>query len=272
MRPGSSDSAKAGAPVLERLFSLGGKTAVVTGAAGGIGRVLAAGLAEAGAAVVVADVDGRGAAQVASGLAGRGLSATAVALDLAKSRSIIAMVRRIRSTHDGIDILVNCAAINRRQPVLEVEPTTFDRILAVNLRGLYQVTQQVAAQMIPRGGGKIIHIGSINSKIGLAGVSVYGATKAAISQVTMVMAVEWAPHNIQVNCIAPGFIRTPLIEPLWQDRRKARWMRSRIAMGRAGTPDELLGTALLLAGPASSYITGQTFFVDGGLLAGGRHW
>ena len=260
------------APILDRLFSLKGKTALVTGAAGGIGRALATGLAEAGAAVILADVNATEVGKVAADLTRRQLSGMAVSLDLAKARSITAMLKKVLATCRGIDILVNCAAINRRQPVLEVDPKTFDRILAVNFRGLYQLTQHVAAQMIPRGGGKVIHIGSINSRIGLAGVSVYGATKAAISQVTMVMAVEWARHNIQVNCIAPGFIRTPLVEPLFRDRRRAAWMRGRIAMERAGTPDELLGMTLLLASPASSYITGQTFFVDGGLLAGGRHW
>ncbi len=267
-RPASLSSA----PVLQRLFDLHGKTALVTGAAGGIGRVLSSGLAEAGAAVVLADVDEQGAATVAKALRERGLSATAAAVDVGNHRSITAMVRRVLKARGGIQILVNCAAINRREPVLDVQPETFDRIVAVNLRGLYQLTQQVAAQMIPNGGGKVIHIGSINSQIGLAGISVYGGTKAAVSQITRVMAVEWARYNIQVNCIAPGFIRTPLTEPLFRDRHRAAWVRSRVAMGRPGQPDELLGITLLLASPASSYITGQTFFVDGGLLAGGRHW
>jgi gluconate 5-dehydrogenase len=258
--------------MLQRLFGLQGKTALITGAAGGIGRVLATGLAEAGAAVALADRDGPGAMTLAKDLARRGMSAMAVAVDVADTRSITRMVRKVLSHCGAIDILVNCAAINRRQPVLEVDPGTFDRIIAVNLRGLYQVSQQVAAHMIPRGGGKIIQIGSINSRLGLAGVSVYGATKGAVSQVTMVMAVEWARHNIQVNCIAPGFMRTALTVPLWGDRSKARWMRGRIAMERPGEPEELLGATLLLASPASSYITGQTYFVDGGLTAGGRPW
>jgi NAD(P)-dependent dehydrogenase (short-subunit alcohol dehydrogenase family) len=274
MRPRPARQRKAaGQDVLQRLFGLQGKTALVTGAAGGIGRALAKGLAEAGAAVALADLDEEAAEEAATDLAGRGLSTVAARVDLADVRSITRMVGGVVRKLGKVDILVNCAAINRRQPVIDVEPATFDRIVAVNLRGLYQVSQQVAAHMIARGGGgKIIHIGSVNSRVGLAGVSVYGATKGAISQVTMVMAVEWARHDIQVNCIAPGFIRTPLIAPLLQDRAKARWIRSRIAMERPGEPAELLGTALLLASPASSYITGQTFYVDGGMLAGGRGW
>jgi NAD(P)-dependent dehydrogenase (short-subunit alcohol dehydrogenase family) len=271
MQPARSVAA-ATQPVLQRLFGLHGKAALITGAAGGIGRALAAGMAQAGAAVVLADLDTRRAAEAAAELRRRDLRATSVGVNVADVRSITRMVRKVLTLHEGIDILVNCAGINRRQPLLEVEAATFDRIVAVNLRGLYQVSQQIAAHMIPRGGGKIIHIGSINSRLGLAGVSVYGATKGAVSQLTMVMAVEWARHNIQVNCLAPGFMRTALTAPLWRDRSKARWMRGRIAMERPGDPEELVGIALLLASPASSYITGQTYCVDGGLTAGGRPW
>ena len=259
--------------VLQRLFGLDGKVALITGAAGGIGRALAAGLAGAGASVAVADLDEKGAKAVAGEFVARGLTAVPVKVDLADARSISRMVATVVDRLGGIDVLVNCAAVNRRQPVLEVDPKTFDRIVAVNFRGLYQVSQQVASHMVARRqGGKIIHIGSINSQVGLAGVSVYGGMKAAISQVTMVMAVEWARHNIQVNCVAPGFMRTPLIAPLLNDRNKARWIRGRIAMERPGHPEELVGITLLLASPASSYITGQTYFVDGGMLAGGRPW
>jgi NAD(P)-dependent dehydrogenase (short-subunit alcohol dehydrogenase family) len=273
MRAKTAQRDGAAQDVLQRLFSLQGKVALVTGAAGGIGRTLAKGLAEAGAAVALADLDEDAVKAVAAGPSASGRVAVAVRVDLADARSITRMVAAVLAKLGKIDILLNCAAINRRQPVVEVEPQTFDRIVAVNFRGLYQVSQQVARHMIQRGeGGKVIHVGSVNSAVGLAGVSVYGGTKGAISQVTMVMAVEWARHGIQVNCIAPGFIRTPLIAPLLQDRAKARWIRSRIAMERPGEPGELLGTALLLASPASSYITGQTFYVDGGMTAGGRPW
>jgi len=259
--------------LLQRLFGLEGKATLVTGAAGGIGRALATGLAEAGAAIALADIDETGAEAAAADLVRRGFSAMAVKVNLADLRSITRMVAKVVRGLGRIDILVNCAAVNRRQPVVEVDPETFDRIVAVNFRGLYQVSQQVASRMIAQGrGGKIIHIGSINSRVGLAGVSVYGGMKAAISQVTMVMAIEWARHNIQVNCIAPGFMRTPLIAPLLSDRKKARWIRGRIAMERPGEPQELVGITLLLASPASSYITGQTYYVDGGMTAGGRPW
>jgi NAD(P)-dependent dehydrogenase (short-subunit alcohol dehydrogenase family) len=119
------------------------------------------------------------------------------------------------------------------------------------------------------GGGKIVHIGSINIFFGLDTVSVYGMTKGAVAQLTKIMAVEWAKDNIQVNCVTPGFVETPLSKPIWSDEYKANWLRSRIAVHRPCTPGELIGVMLLLSSPASSYITGQNIVVDGGFLAGG---
>ena len=118
-------------------------------------------------------------------------------------------------------------------------------------------------------GGKIVHIGSINPFFALGSVSVYGAAKGAVVQVTKVMAVEWAKDNIQVNCVVPGFVATPLSKPLWDQPYKAEWMRSRIPLRRPARPDELVGAVLLLSGPGSSYITGTPIIIDGGVLAGG---
>ena len=131
------------------------------------------------------------------------------------------------------------------------------------------MSQAAHALMKPRRSGKIIHVGSINSHFALGSVSVYGAAKGAVAQLTKVMAVEWAQDNIQVNCVIPGFVATPLSKPLWEDAYKANWMRSRIPARRPATPEEIVGPVLLLAAPASSYITGTTIVVDGGVLAGG---
>src|SRR5258706_11663883 len=122
--------------------------------------------------------------------------------------------------------------------------------------------------MRDQGGGKIIHIGSINIFFALDTVSVYGLTKGAVGQMTKAMAVEWAKDNIQVNCVTPGFVATPLSKPIWSDEYKAHWLRSRIAVHRPGQPEELIGGMLLLSSQASSYITGQNIVVDGGFLAG----
>jgi NAD(P)-dependent dehydrogenase (short-subunit alcohol dehydrogenase family) len=258
--------------VIERLFSLHGRVALITGAAGGIGSVLAKGMADAGATVALADVRAAGAQSIAAGIREAGHAAEAFVVDAARQESIRSLVDAVAERFSRIDILVNCAGINKREPLLEVTQETFERILAVNLRGVFQLSQAVAGIMIRQGGGKIIHIGSLTGEMALAGVSAYGVSKAGVSQLAMSMAVEWARHNIQVNCIVPGFMRTELTTALWADEAKAAWMRGRIAAQRPGEPDELLGAAILLASPGSSYVTGQTWCVDGGVTAGGHPW
>jgi len=255
--------------LLEQLFSLTGKTALITGAGGGIGRVLAVALAEAGAVVGLHDlseaqlVESR---RLVEAVGGRAVTLTADLNDVEACRKLMA------ETHAGLgrlDILINCASMNRRKPIAEVTQDDFDTIMAVNLRSLYFLSQAAQPIMRDQGGGKIVNIGSLNIFYGLAGVSVYGSSKAAVAQVTRVMAVEWAQDNIQVNCVAPGFMDTPLSAPVWADEYKAEWLRGRIPMQRPGQPEELVGAVLLLASPASAYLTGQTLIVDGGVLAGG---
>jgi NAD(P)-dependent dehydrogenase (short-subunit alcohol dehydrogenase family) len=266
-----SAPSEAGGSIFDELFSLRGKVALVTGAAGGIGQVLALGLARAGASLVLCDLQVNDLAGVSTRIESAGGRSKGYFVDLTGQRSIRTMVEEVKRDFGRVDILVNCAAINKREPILEVEESTFDKIVNVNLRGLFQLTQAIVPLM-PESGGKVIHIGSINSEMGLAGVSVYGATKGAVKQLTKVMAVEWAERNIQVNCIIPGFMLTPLSAPMWEDAGKSQWMRDRIAAGRPGEPGELLGLTLYLASQASSYVTGQAIVVDGGVLAGGSHW
>lgn len=258
---------------LESIFGLSGRVALVTGAAGGIGSVLCNALGRVGAEVVLADRDLEGAQLAAGRVASRSAAEPyALDLDLCSESSIKQAVNVVAQRSERIDILVNCAAVNRRQPILEVQQDTFDSILNVNLRGAFLLAREVVPVMIRNGGGKIINVGSINSEFGLSGVSVYGASKGAIKQLTMVMAVEWAEHNIQVNCLAPGFMHTPLSDPLWEIEEKRSWMLGRIAQRRSGEPAELVGALLLLASSASSYMTGQTIIVDGGVCAGGTSW
>lgn len=158
--------------------------------------------------------------------------------------------------------------MNRRKPIVEVTEEDFDAVMAVNLKSIYFLTQ-AAYPHLRANGGKVIHVGSINVFYGLDGVSIYGASKGGLHQLTKVMAVEWAPDNIQVNCVVPGFIYTPLTKPLWDDAQKAHWFRSRLPMRRPGQPEELVGMTLFLAFPASDYLTGQSFIVDGGFTACG---
>lgn len=253
----------------ERCFSLAGKTALVTGASGGIGRTLAVALAEAGAAVGVHGRNRERTEETCRAVEETGGRAAPLIGDIETVEQCRALIAEAHAALGRLDILVNCAATNRRKPLLDATPEDFDAIVAINVRAPYFLSQAAHPYMVAQGGGKIIHIGSINSFYGLDNISLYGLSKGGLAQLTKVMAVEWAPDNIQVNCLTPGFFLTPLTEGLWSQEEKARWFRMRIPVRRPGTPDELVGALLLLAGPASSYITGQTIVVDGGFLAGG---
>jgi NAD(P)-dependent dehydrogenase (short-subunit alcohol dehydrogenase family) len=253
---------------LERLFSLEGKAALVTGASGGIGRVLATGLAQAGAAVAV---HGRKANEIEAtcqSIESAGGKAFAVAADLAEVQSAREVVATTYRAFGRLDVVVNCAGMNRRKAIVHVTEDDYDTIMATNLKSVYFLTQAAHPYLCERG-GKVIHIGSINAYYGLDTVSVYGASKGGLHQLTKVMAVEWANDNIQVNCVVPGFIYTKLAKPLWEDEKKAHWFRSRIPLRRPGLPEDLVGVTLFLASPAADYVTGQAFIVDGGFTAGG---
>jgi NAD(P)-dependent dehydrogenase (short-subunit alcohol dehydrogenase family) len=252
------------------LYSLEGKAAVVTGAAGGIGRWLAAGLGAAGAAVLITDLDEDGLADAHGLLRSAGVDAESLQIDLrgddAPERIVTAAVERL----GRLDVLVNNAAVNRRMPILEMDRETFDLIMDVDLRAPYFVSQAAARVMKEHGGGAIVSIGSLNAFYGLEHISVYGPAKAGLSQLTRVMALEWTQYGIRANAIAPGYMDTPLAAPIWADSDRRRWIFNRTPMRRPGRPHELVGICLLLASDAGSFITGQTIVVDGGFLAGGR--
>lgn len=257
------------APLLDRLFSLEGKAALITGASSGIGRSLAVGLAEAGACVAVHGRKTEEIAKTCEEVAAAGGRAVPLAAELSDMEACRRLVDDTHAAFGRLDILINCAATNRRKPIAEVTEGDWDFIIAANLKSLYFLTQAAQRLMAGQGGGKVIHIGSINVQFALDNVSVYGASKGGVHQLTKIMAVEWARDNIQVNCIVPGFIATPLSKPLWDDPEKARWFRSRIPMRRPGKPEEIIGLTIFLASHASDYITGQSFVIDGGFTAGG---
>jgi NAD(P)-dependent dehydrogenase (short-subunit alcohol dehydrogenase family) len=255
--------------MLRKLFSLEGRTALLTGAGGGIGHALAEALAGAGAAVALQARTLDKVQGLAEGIGRAGGKAVCLTAELSALGAARDLVERARGALGRLDILVNCAAMNRRKPIREVTEDDWDTIMAVDLKSIYFMSQAAHAIMRGQGGGKIIHIGSLNSSYALGTVSVYGAAKGAVAQLTKVMAVEWAKDDVQVNCVIPGFVDTPLSKPLWAQPFKADWMRSRIPMRRPARPDEIAGPVLLLASPASSYVTGTTLVVDGGVLAGG---
>lgn len=267
--PDPLDEVAVGALAPTALFDLTGRVAIVTGAAGEIGGWLAAGLGSAGARLVVTDVAEPGLEAAARLLGGAGLECLSVAADLAETKSGDEVVAAALRRFGRVDVLVNCAAVNRREPILDVTPENYDRIVAVDLRAPYFLAQAAARAMIDaRRGGSIVNIGSINVAVGLQDVSVYGHAKAALAQLTKVMAVEWTAYGIRANCLAPGMMLTRLSAAVWDDEHRAAWMLDRIPARRPGLPRELVGLCLLLASDAGSYLNGQTIFVDGGFLAG----
>lgn len=264
-----ADAVRALAP--GALFSLEGRVAIVTGAAGGIGRWLAAGLGAAGAAVLATDLDEAGLDELAGTLEDAGVRVATAAVDLADEDAPDRVVGAAIERLGRVDVLVNNAAVNRRMPILEMDGETWDWIVRLDLRAPYFLSQRAARAMIEAGrGGAIVSISSLNAAYALEHISVYGPAKAGLSQLTRVMALEWAPHGIRANAIAPGFMDTPLAAPIWASPEISRWIFNRVPMERPGRPDELVGACLLLASDAGSFLSGQTIHVDGGALAGGR--
>ena len=257
-------------PVLDRLFSLNGKTALVTGGSGGIGRALAVALGGAGAAVGIHGRDEADLAETRKQVEAAGGRAVVLKADIADVAACQRLIDDTRRQLGQLDILVNCAGINIRNTLADVTQQEFDSILAVNLRSLLFLCQAAYPVMKSQGGGKIVNIGSITTSVALGGIGIYGMTKAAVGHLTKTLAIEWAADNIQVNCLAPGFIITPLTEKaLWGHEFRRKWILDRTPAKRPGEPDDLIGTLLLLSSPASAFLTGQVITVDGGFLAGG---
>ncbi len=256
-------------PLLTRLFSLEGKTVLITGASSGIGAALAVAFAQAGAKVGVHGRDQARVEQTCREVEAVGGQAVVLYADLGNVEVCRDLITEAHEKLGRLDILINNAATNRRKPITEVTEDDYQHITDINVRSIFFLSQAAYPIMRAQGGGKILHIASINVFFALDTVSVYGLSKASVAQLTKIQAVEWAPDNIQVNCITPGFVRTPLSQPIWSDPQKASWLRARIPARRPAEPDELVGTALLLTAPAGNYITGQNIVVDGGFLAGG---
>jgi NAD(P)-dependent dehydrogenase (short-subunit alcohol dehydrogenase family) len=251
------------------LFDLKHKVAIVTGAGGGLGAWLSAGLAAAGADVLLTDHPRSSTRQVADAISQAGGTVFEHEYDLLAENAAENIVAAAVAQFGKVDIVVNNAGTNRREPIFEVSEQTWDTIARIDLRVPYELSRAAAKVMAKCGtGGSIVHIGSLNNAIGLEGVSVYGAHKAALCQLAKSMAVEWARYNIRVNALCPGFMMTPLSKPLWDDPQKGAWITERSLLRRPGYPEELVGCLLLLASGAGSFITGQTLYVEGGWLAG----
>jgi len=247
-------------------FSLEGKTALVTGAGRGIGRGLALAFAEAGADVALNARTQPELAAVAREIEALGRRAIVLQGDVSSAKSARDAVERAIGELGQLDVLLNAAGTAVRGPAEDVTEEQYDRMLNVNLRGTYFACQAAGRHMLERGSGSIVNIGSLTTSFGLPLRSVYAATKGAVGQLTKTLAVEWAGRGVRVNCIAPGWILTPLTQPVHDDPKQSDWITGRTPMGRWGTPDDLQGAAVYLASNASAFMTGQTLYIDGGFI------
>ncbi len=252
---------------LASLFDLTGKTALVTGGNSGIGLAMARALGLAGARLVLVARREAELRQAAEELAAEGLAVDAVPADLALPDAGTALATTCKALGREIDILVNAAGLNLRQPFAEVTAAAFDLHMAVHLRAPFLLTQAFAPGMAARGYGRIVTIASLQSWRAFPDSAPYGAAKGGVVQLTRAIAEEWSRRGVTCNAIAPGFFPTPLTAPVFADPGRAARNAAQTAIGRNGELDDLTGATVFLAAPASAYITGQTIAVDGGFTA-----
>ena len=253
--------------MIDQLFSLEGRIAVVTGASSGLGRAIAGYLAEAGAdLVLVARRDAELAAAVAE-IEARGHSAFAVPADLSNLDEMDAIAERLAMPFGAPVVLVNAAGVNLREPPEAITRESWNRTLDLNLAAPFFLARALVPGMRTAGYGRIVNVASLQSSRAFPNGLAYGASKGGIVQLTRAMAEAWSRDGITANAIAPGFFPTALTEPVFSDPERAAWAARSTAVGRNGELSDLAGAAIFLAAPASAYVTGQTLHVDGGFSA-----
>ena len=248
-------------------YDLSDKVAIVTGGGRGIGRAIALGLADCGAKLALASRTKEELDKVVSEIKGNGGEATPVVTDLMVSEQIDALIEATMKTYGRVDILVNNAARSFLRPLMDLREDGWDKIFDVNCKAVFLLSRAVAKIMGEQGGGRIINITTVGAVRGGAGMGVYHASKAAVNMLTKCMAVEWAPLNVNVNAVGPGLTKTAFSQPIWSNPSLEQMITTRVPKGRLAEPEEIVGAVLFLCSEDSSFITGESIYVDGGTLA-----
>lgn len=243
-------------------MSLGGKTAVVTGAASGIGRQTAEMIAQAGAHVILADLSAEKGEQEADRLRSNGLSASFAQIDVASDESVASFAKAVLERYE-VQILVNGAGFGRPEPFMDNTPSFWQKVVDVNLMGPVKLTRALVSPMIERRYGKVVNVASDAGRIGSSGETVYSGAKGGLIAFSKGLARELARYSINVNCVCPGPTETPMLDAIPENHREA--FKRAIPMRRFGKPSDVAGAILFFAGPTSDYVTGQTLSVSGGL-------
>jgi NAD(P)-dependent dehydrogenase (short-subunit alcohol dehydrogenase family) len=250
-------------------FDLTGKTAVVIGGTSGIGRAIAHGLAEAGADVVPTSRRTEQVAEAAAEIRERGRRSLEVVSDVSDRSSLEYLLLKCIQAFGKVDILVNSAGKTKRTPTIDVSEAEWNDILDTNVTGTLRACQVFGRHMLDRNYGRIVNIASLSTFVALYEVAAYSASKAAVAMLTKSLAIEWAPHGVNVNAIAPGVFRTALNQKLLDESERGKEFLLRTPMKRFGKVEELAGAAVFLSSDAAAFITGEVLVVDGGFLASG---
>ncbi|MEH8109091.1 gluconate 5-dehydrogenase [Gallibacterium anatis] len=252
--------------MMNNLFDLTGKRALITGSAQGIGFLLANGLAQYGAEIIINDINAEKAQSAAEQLKNKGFLVHSVPFDVTKKSEIERNIAEIEEKIGTIDILINNAGIQRRHPILEFPEQEWDSVIEINQKAVFLMIQEVGKYMVKRNAGKIINICSMQSELGRDTITPYAASKGAVKMITRGACVELARYNIQVNGIAPGYFKTEMTKALVENEQFTKWLCQRTPANRWGDPEELIGSAVFLSSKASDFVNGHLLFVDGGML------